>query len=276
MPNYPGSLAFFVQKFDFTDTVFATHINALQDEVVAITATLGTLPAASFTSVKARIVGVETGLAALQATINTILPGTNSLSAMQASINALTASLASEITTRANADVALRANITRLTARASFSNVQSIPFNSWTTLVPNVLEIDNANASGMGFFSNTISTGNVYTLGPVAGTYLLEAQCAFSSNPNGVRGIRWITSTGTVIVEETHAANTTGSDFLHTLTQFEFVNPFDPDIDVLPYPDDTYLNAQVFQNAASSLSINASSPLIPGYISASYTPTMGP
>lgn len=39
--SYPSSVKTFVTKVDFADTVFAAHVNDLQDEVNAIEATLG-------------------------------------------------------------------------------------------------------------------------------------------------------------------------------------------------------------------------------------------
>lgn len=40
--SYPSSVKSFVTKVDFADTVFAAHVNDLQDEVNAIQANLGT------------------------------------------------------------------------------------------------------------------------------------------------------------------------------------------------------------------------------------------
>lgn len=77
--SYPTSVRVFTTKQNVTDTVDASHPNSLQEEVVAIEATLGTNPATSttpnpsntfnaastaFASVSARIANVETGVVA--------------------------------------------------------------------------------------------------------------------------------------------------------------------------------------------------------------------
>lgn len=64
--SYPGAVATFSQKYDFTDVIFAAHINALQLEVAAIQSTLGTNPHGVESSVRARLESIEGGLATLQ------------------------------------------------------------------------------------------------------------------------------------------------------------------------------------------------------------------
>ena len=65
---YPQALASFSEKFDLVDVVFADHINALQREVAAIQATLGTLPAGlAVTTVRDRLEAIETSLAEIAA-----------------------------------------------------------------------------------------------------------------------------------------------------------------------------------------------------------------
>lgn len=77
MPAYYPSLVKtdFTTKVDFVTTVFAEHVNSLQDEVTAIETTLGSLPTASsgwvgtfntttvsWSTLKARINNIEFGL----------------------------------------------------------------------------------------------------------------------------------------------------------------------------------------------------------------------
>jgi len=75
MAVYPEGVKSFTNKEDFTDIVLAEHVNALQNEVTAIQATIGTLPAVtsgysgnfdeatvSFATLKARIQNIERGI----------------------------------------------------------------------------------------------------------------------------------------------------------------------------------------------------------------------
>lgn len=61
MPTYPGTVKSFTSKVDQIDTVFAAHVNALQDEVTAIETILGPNPQGAATTVAARLSGLETG-----------------------------------------------------------------------------------------------------------------------------------------------------------------------------------------------------------------------
>jgi hypothetical protein len=45
--SYPSGVKGFTTKVDFTDLVLADHVNALQDEVRALQATIGTDPQVS-------------------------------------------------------------------------------------------------------------------------------------------------------------------------------------------------------------------------------------
>lgn len=64
--SYPASVASFTTRTDDTDTIFAAHVNALQEEVVAIETALGTAPTNStarstnYGSVDARLEALET------------------------------------------------------------------------------------------------------------------------------------------------------------------------------------------------------------------------
>lgn len=60
--SYPASLKSFSAKAD-GNTVFAAHVNELQEEVAALQSTLGTLPAGGSATVKDRIAAVESGKA---------------------------------------------------------------------------------------------------------------------------------------------------------------------------------------------------------------------
>lgn len=73
--SYPGGVKPFLSKTDFVDTVFAEHVNSLQDEVSAIESTLGTnvktgsgwvgsfdQVTTAWSSLKARIDNIEYGL----------------------------------------------------------------------------------------------------------------------------------------------------------------------------------------------------------------------
>jgi hypothetical protein len=58
---YPGTVKVFVQKFDLVDTVFAAHINDLQNEVNAIETVLGINPMGSEQDVNTRLGAIESG-----------------------------------------------------------------------------------------------------------------------------------------------------------------------------------------------------------------------
>jgi len=75
MAVYPDGVKSFTTKEDFTDLVLAEHVNALQQEVTAIQATIGTLPqvtagyagtfdeaTVTFATLKARIANIEQGI----------------------------------------------------------------------------------------------------------------------------------------------------------------------------------------------------------------------
>ena len=75
--SFPGTLKTFATHLNVTDIVDASHVNALQDEVVAIETALGTNPATSsagggaysagafiYTSLNARINNIENGITA--------------------------------------------------------------------------------------------------------------------------------------------------------------------------------------------------------------------
>ena len=57
---YPGAIASFTTKQDNVDTIFADHVNDLQDEMVAVQNELGTDPAGAFATVKARLDDLDT------------------------------------------------------------------------------------------------------------------------------------------------------------------------------------------------------------------------
>lgn len=60
---YPSQLATFSEKFDLIDVVFADHINALQREVAAVQATLGTLPSGlAVNTVRERLDNIESSV----------------------------------------------------------------------------------------------------------------------------------------------------------------------------------------------------------------------
>lgn len=70
---YPGSVRIFSTKVDLVDTVMASHVNLLQDEVTAVQTTLGTGILASswsgsfaqtstHTNLASRLVNIEAGL----------------------------------------------------------------------------------------------------------------------------------------------------------------------------------------------------------------------
>lgn len=84
---YPGNVAVFSTKVDLQDTVFAEHVNALQDEVTAMQRTLGTGILSStwasdyanpntHESVAARLRNVEGGIRTLESTRLRISGGT--------------------------------------------------------------------------------------------------------------------------------------------------------------------------------------------------------
>lgn len=77
--DYPGSVTSFTTRVDLTETIFASHINKLQDEVLAIETTLSgptsvdilsstydgtahSFPTSAWGSVTARISNIERGL----------------------------------------------------------------------------------------------------------------------------------------------------------------------------------------------------------------------
>lgn len=60
---YPNSIPSFTTKVDDVDTVFADNVNILQAEVAAIATALGTSPAGTAGTVKARIAAVEASTA---------------------------------------------------------------------------------------------------------------------------------------------------------------------------------------------------------------------
>jgi len=73
--DYPTSVTSFTAKVDLTDTIFASHINKLQDEVLSIEntltssiltstydATAHSLPISSWTTANARLNNIERGL----------------------------------------------------------------------------------------------------------------------------------------------------------------------------------------------------------------------
>lgn len=63
--SYPAAVKSFTTKADNVDTIFADHVNDLQDEMVAVQNELGTDPAGGFATVKARIADLETGKSAV-------------------------------------------------------------------------------------------------------------------------------------------------------------------------------------------------------------------
>lgn len=63
MPAYPSSVKTFSTKVDLVDINFADHINDLQKEVVAIETILGLNPQGSYSTVRERLEGTETGFA---------------------------------------------------------------------------------------------------------------------------------------------------------------------------------------------------------------------
>jgi hypothetical protein len=60
--SYPTAVASFSTKFDFTDVVFAAHINALQLEVVAIQSVLGLNPQGVSPTMRGRLESIEASL----------------------------------------------------------------------------------------------------------------------------------------------------------------------------------------------------------------------
>lgn len=66
MASFPSSVVSFSTRSDNTDTVFAAHMNAVQDEIVAIETELGTAPknstarSTNYGSVDARLEALET------------------------------------------------------------------------------------------------------------------------------------------------------------------------------------------------------------------------
>lgn len=90
---YPNSVASFTDKFDFTDVVFAAHINALQAEVAALETIIGTLPQGTAATVKARIQSLEDGIAVLNGHFDSggLIP--------QSGVNGLVAALAGKALT---------------------------------------------------------------------------------------------------------------------------------------------------------------------------------
>lgn len=61
---YPGSVRAFSSKIDLDDTVFALHINDLQDEVTSIQTELGTNAKGVAVNVRERVLSLETGKSA--------------------------------------------------------------------------------------------------------------------------------------------------------------------------------------------------------------------
>lgn len=109
---YPAAIPAFTPKVDDVDTVWADHVNTLQAEVAAIASTIGTSPAATYGTVKARI-------AAAEALINTVAGRFDSGGLLpEAGVNGLNASLA-----------ALSAQIAAIT---------TFPMGAWTTFTPAV------------------------------------------------------------------------------------------------------------------------------------------
>lgn len=103
--SYPGAVATFSTKYDFTDVIFAAHINALQMEVTAIQQTLGTNPHGVDTSVRTRLESIEGGLATLQSYFDgsghipesSVTNLASDLAAINASIGSLNAALAARL-----------------------------------------------------------------------------------------------------------------------------------------------------------------------------------
>lgn len=77
--SYPASIRSFTTKVDVADIIYASHPNALQEEVVAIESILGVTPslstspspsgtfnatATTFATVSARLANIETGIVA--------------------------------------------------------------------------------------------------------------------------------------------------------------------------------------------------------------------
>lgn len=56
---YPSAIDSFTTKQDFVDTIYANHVNDLQDSIVAIESELGTLPKGSYADVSARLDALE-------------------------------------------------------------------------------------------------------------------------------------------------------------------------------------------------------------------------
>lgn len=75
MADYPGTLPSFSTKIDYVDVIFADHVNKLQDEMAAVTSTLGSgiltssgwsgafsQATSTYATVKARLNNIEYGL----------------------------------------------------------------------------------------------------------------------------------------------------------------------------------------------------------------------
>ena len=72
--QYPSAIRSFTPKVDLVDTVFADHVNVLQDETRALQVTLGTTllaatnysgifsQSSTWSSLSARLVNIESGL----------------------------------------------------------------------------------------------------------------------------------------------------------------------------------------------------------------------
>jgi hypothetical protein len=63
MATFPAAVKTYTTKVDLVDINYAAHINDLQDEVIAVQATLGTNPQGGAATVKDRMAAVETGKA---------------------------------------------------------------------------------------------------------------------------------------------------------------------------------------------------------------------
>ena len=62
--NYPGILDSYTTKTDLTETIYAAHVNNMQDAIVAIETELATNPKGANASVKARLEWIESQLGA--------------------------------------------------------------------------------------------------------------------------------------------------------------------------------------------------------------------
>lgn len=60
--SYPGAVKAFTSKIDTVDTVWAEHVNSLQDEVTAIESVIGPNPQGAHTTINARLVAIEGNL----------------------------------------------------------------------------------------------------------------------------------------------------------------------------------------------------------------------